>query len=40
MVLQLNNLIKNFDENERKQSESMRNLNHLRSDAQIKLKEY
>jgi len=40
MILQLNNLIKNFDEEEQYQVENMQNLNNLKKEAQDKLKEY
>ncbi len=40
MILQLNNLIKNFDEEEQYQLENMQKLNTLKKQAQTKLKEY
>lgn len=40
MILQLNNLIENFDEEEQYQVENMQKLNALKKQAQTKLKEY
>jgi hypothetical protein len=40
MIIQLNNLIKNFDEEEQYQIENMQKFNNLKKQAQAKLKEY
>jgi peptidoglycan hydrolase CwlO-like protein len=40
MIIQLNNLIKNFNEEEQYQLENMQKFNNLKKQSQTKLKEY